>query len=209
MLRQIINKIADESLLPLSFKQLGNTRSWIRDQGAWLIVITFDSSSHEKGVSMDMGLNFLWNSKSYVSYDFSISGNPRTINFISYISDEQFEKDLGMALEKVLPEIKKYIEIKDLPTLLKIIGNKEGNAGWLWFHRSVMEGLVGEYDLSIKHFKKLVEEDLSSVDIPWIVERAKVIKTYIDILENNPTTFIGLINEKVKQGKGLLGIGVK
>jgi hypothetical protein len=154
-----------------------------------------------------MGLNFLWNSKSYVSYDFSLGGNPRISNFISYISDKQFEKDLGMALEKVLAEIKKYIELNDLPTLLNIIGNKEGNAGWLLFHRSVMEGLVGEYDLSIKHFKKLAGEDLSSVYIPWIVERAKVIKTYIDILENNPTSFVGLIDEKVKQGKDLLGIG--
>jgi len=202
----IIKKIANESLVPLSFRQLGNTRSWIRDQGAWLVVITFDSSSHEQGACIAIGLNFLWNPKGYISYDFSLGGNPRVHNFINYLSDEQFEKDLSIAIENALPEIKKYIELKDISTLLKAIKNKEGGAGWLLFHQSILEGLVDEYGSSIKHFKKLSEEDLNSMDIPWIVERVNVTKSYINTLENTPAIFVGLINEKVQERKVILGI---
>ena len=60
---KIIKTTVKKFLEPENLFQIGSSRSWLDDQGYYMILVEFASSGYSKGASLDAGVSFLWESK--------------------------------------------------------------------------------------------------------------------------------------------------
>ena len=208
MYKKTINKFALENLKPLGFVQLGDSRTWFVDRGDYLVVLNFESSGTKKGTYIDIGLNFLWNPKNYISYDFFFNGNTRITPFIEYQSEDQFKEELDKVLKITLITVDQYLNIKDMKTLSDLIVVSDttlSSESWLVFHKAVLEGLVGNIKTSEILFNNLIKSDEIS-NIPWNIERLNESMKLISSLKDSRESFASLISEKVSGGREMLKI---
>lgn len=85
---KLITQAACETLRPLGIVQKGRSRTWLDDQGWWIGVVEFQPSSWRRGSYLNVGINWLWNAKDFLSFDFG--SRVDDAGFVSYESDEQF-----------------------------------------------------------------------------------------------------------------------
>ena len=57
---RLIAAAAKAALLPLGCKRIGQSRTWISDQGSWIIMIEFQPSAWEKGTYLNVRPHWLW-----------------------------------------------------------------------------------------------------------------------------------------------------
>jgi len=114
---KLINAAARDVLRPLGITQKGRSRTWLDDRGWWLGVIEFQPSSWSRGSYLNVGVNWLWDSKDYLSFDFGsrvheVDG-PQI--FVQYESDDQF---LPLAHELATTAAEQACRYRDLfPTI--------------------------------------------------------------------------------------------
>ncbi len=208
MYKETIKKFALANLKSLKFVQLGNSRSWFVDRGDYLVVLNFESAGTKKGTYIDIGLNFLWNPKTYISYDFFFNGNPRITPFIEYQSEDQFKRELDKFLKVTLKTVGQYLDIEDIKTLSDLIVVSDINpsdGNWLVFHKAVLEGLVGNTQASRFFFNDLIKSDEVS-GIPWRKERLDDSRKLLSSLLESRESFTNLISKKVAEGREMLKI---
>jgi hypothetical protein len=88
---KLLNAAAREVLRPLGVVQKGRSRTWVDDHGWWLGVIEFQPSSWSRGSYLNVGVNWLWDPKDYLSFDFGHRADiPGEGQYIEYEDDEQF-----------------------------------------------------------------------------------------------------------------------
>src|SRR5213592_4672206 len=78
---KLINAAARETLRPLGLLQEGRSRTWLDDQAWWLGIVEFQPSNWTRGSYLNVGVNWLWNVKDWLSFDFGYRvdepGKPR------------------------------------------------------------------------------------------------------------------------------------
>ncbi len=98
----LLNKAAKNILKPMGLIQKGRSRTWIADQGWWLIVVEFQPSSFSKGSFLNVGCNWLWNVEDWLSFDEGY----RVENFQAFKEENEFklvaEKLAFSAAERVM-----------------------------------------------------------------------------------------------------------
>jgi hypothetical protein len=88
---KLLNAAAREVLRPLGVVQKGRSRTWLDDHGWWLGVIEFQPSSWSRGSYLNVGVNWLWDPKDYLSFDFGHRIDiPGEGQCIEYENEEQF-----------------------------------------------------------------------------------------------------------------------
>jgi len=87
---KLLNAAAREVLRPLGVTQKGRSRTWLDDRGWWLGVIEFQPSDWARGSYLNVGVNWLWNPKDYLSRDFGGRVDGVGHGLVRYESDEQF-----------------------------------------------------------------------------------------------------------------------
>src|SRR5205085_1650054 len=88
---KLLNAAAREILRPLGLVQNGRSRTWLDDQRWWLGVVEFQPSGFTRGSYLNVGINWLWNVKDWLSFDFGHRVDlPSEGEFVSYESNEQF-----------------------------------------------------------------------------------------------------------------------
>ncbi len=208
MCNKIIKKFAQENLEPLGFTQLKNSRTWFLNKSSYLIVVCFDSSGFSKGTYINVGINFLWNPKDYISFDFYLGKSNRITEFLEYQTDEQFTRELNNSSKIVLEVIHKYLAITDeseLSNLITINNADVSNGDWLIFHKAVLEGLNENIENSKILFQKLISYDTQS-DIPWNKNRLRESLELLACIKNSKESFASLVSKKVTATREILGI---
>jgi hypothetical protein len=93
---KIITVAARELLAPIGLVRKGRSRTWLDDQGWWLGVVEFQSSSFSRGTYLNVGLNWLWSGKNYLSFNVGgrvhIKDGRRDVQYWEYESDDQFRQ---------------------------------------------------------------------------------------------------------------------
>jgi hypothetical protein len=85
---KLIAQAARDTLRPLGIVQKGRSRTWLDDQGWWIGVIEFQPSSWNRGGYLNVGINWLWNPKDFLSFDLGYRVDE--VEPVVYESDEQF-----------------------------------------------------------------------------------------------------------------------
>ena len=115
---------AREVLRPLGLVQRGRSRTWIDDHGWWLGVVEFQPSSWSRGSYLNVGVNWLWNPKDYLSFDDEVTGEnhhtarvhlPGDVEYFEYESDEQFAPLAGQLAKLAADEAQRLRAL--FPTL--------------------------------------------------------------------------------------------
>ena len=110
------NAAAREMLRPLGVVQKGRSRTWLDDHGWWLGVIEFQPSSWSRGSYLNVGVNWLWDPKDHLSFDFGHRVDmPGEGEYIEHENEEQFSP-LARKLAMVTAEqVRHYRDV--FPTL--------------------------------------------------------------------------------------------
>jgi hypothetical protein len=112
---KLLNAAARDVLRPLGITQKGRSRTWLDDRGWWLGVSEFQPSSWDRGSYLNVGVNWLWDAKDYLSFDFGHRVDGLGKAFVRYESYEQF---LPLARELAMVAAEKARGYRELfPTI--------------------------------------------------------------------------------------------
>ena len=111
---QIIKQLCKDILLPLGVFQQGSSRTYIDDNGYFFTVIEFQPSGFAKGTYLNVALNFLWNEREYIGFDFPFDS--RIKNFVEYQNDEQFTHEVTKYVQEAAEQVMFYRKLQDIAT---------------------------------------------------------------------------------------------
>jgi hypothetical protein len=165
---KLITSAARDALRPLGVFQKGRSRTWLDDQGWWLGVVEFQPSSYGRGTYLNVGVDWLWNPKSYLSFDyggrvhFHLDG-AQNAQFIEYKSDEQFAPLAARLATIAAEELQLYRERFATTNATALVLVDGGRA---WFDRGVVLGLAGDAVRSREMFSRHIAQ-FEEGDVKW------------------------------------------
>lgn len=188
---KLIAVAAKAALAPLGCMRVGRSRTWISDEGFWLIVIEFQPSGWEKGTYLNVGAMWLW--QEYKGYCFH--HGYREDDYTPFETQEQFipnverkAKRAAQRVQELRAEFQSVADVKRL--LLKLISRNDGRL----YDAALACGLTGEPELARDFFqryeasvarrswgpKRIAE---SSARAGFLHDRDKFREAVIDVIE--------------------------
>ena len=196
---KIINRLAKQKLAPLGIIQKGRSRTWLDDNQWWLTVIEFQPSSGGKGTYLNVGVNWLWHVKDYLSFDYGY----REHDFVEYKDDEQFteaaEKIVGVAMHQVGHYRKKFATIEKAA---RILNRRRKRDFWSSFNAAIASGIVGDKKRATKSFEKVLA---FPKEYNWIVEAQNSAQALLALVDK-PDVFRKRTEEEIRKMRSLLGL---
>ena len=105
---KIINAAAKKILTPEGLFRVGSSRTWLDDNGYFVIQIEFQSSSYDRGSYLNVGISFLWEASAGLNETlaFYIGYRVNEAEYVSYTGDdavftEKMERFAEVAMKKV------------------------------------------------------------------------------------------------------------
>ena len=210
---KLINAAARETLRPLGLVQAGRSRGWHDDQAWWLGMVEFQPSGWTRGSYLNVGVNWLWTVKDWLSFDFGyrVDEPGKGQMFFEYESDDQFAP-LARELAKVAAE--RVTHYRRLFPTVEAAATRLKGADADDLERSldagVALGLVGEARASAAMFDRYIGWFESDEDAEWrsdddapLYERARMLRD----LASDASAFRDRIRADVKQTRTLLKLG--
>jgi hypothetical protein len=205
---KLINAAARETLRPLGLVQAGRSRTWLDDQGWWLGIVEFQPSVWTRGSYLNVGVNWLWNVKDWLSFDFGyrVDEPGKEQTFFEYESDDQFAplaRQLAMvAAERITHYRRLFPTLAAAATRLKGADDLERS-----LDAGVALGLVGEPDTAaamldrfITWFESGEEAEWRSDDDAPLYDRARLLRD----LASDTQAFRERIRADVRETRTLL-----
>lgn len=161
---KIIKIAAKEILSPLGIFQVGQSKIWIDDNGWFLILIEFQPSDWSKGAYLNVGINFLWTKKEYLSFDFGYREN----DHVEYTkNDDLFYKEMLKLAEKAKEIIMLYRQFQNFPHARQAMGDStQISSPWKEWHIAMMCFLTGDNATGERHFNQFIESGFRS-SLEW------------------------------------------
>src|SRR3954454_23678833 len=103
---KILTVAAREVLDPIDLVQIGRSRTWLADQEWWLCIVEFQPSSWSRGSYLNVGCNFLWQVKDYVSFD--LGDRVADAGYSKFENEAQFTVVARKYAELAAVEVQKY-----------------------------------------------------------------------------------------------------
>jgi hypothetical protein len=205
---KIITAIARDVLRPEGLFQKGRSRTWLDDRGWWLGVVEFQPSSWSRGSYLNVGANFLWYPKDYLSFD--VGGRARLpigrhgTDYVEFEDEEQFAP-LARAL--VAAAVEKAMEYRSLfqtpRAAASYLASSAGNDDvHTLAHAGIAYGWTGDVARARPQFNRLLKS-LSRPDPGWETElrdRAAKLAALLD----DPPAFQRRIEHDIADGRAKL-----
>lgn len=152
---EIISRAARNRLEPLGCRRKGRSRSWISDQGAWVIKIEFQPSGFSKGSYLNAAPSWLWYPKDHLSFDY---GPVRLANFISFENPERFALEAESLAEQAAQAVISFRDELNSPAAIasKLVAQAENDTCWSAYHAAVATGLAGDANVSLEFFTRIL-----------------------------------------------------
>jgi hypothetical protein len=103
---KLLTSAAKRLLRPLGLVQKGRSRIWLADQGWWLVVVEFQSSTWSPGSHLNVGCMWLWNVHGHLSFDVG----HRVTEFQPFESELQFGPIAQRLAEQARDKVAEYRE---------------------------------------------------------------------------------------------------
>ena len=101
---KIINAAAKRILAPEGLFRVGSSRTWIDDNGYFVIQVEFQPSSYDRGSYLNVGISFLWETSEGLNETLAFNIGYR-VNKVGYVRIE----------EMMLPMRKRWKILQKLP----------------------------------------------------------------------------------------------
>jgi hypothetical protein len=169
---QLLTEAARRALRPLGLQQKGRSRTWLDDRGWWTGVVEFQPSSWSKGSYLNVGVNWLWFEKKYLSFDYGY----RLGGFVSFEDEAQFARVAENLAESAANEIRRLRSLFDtVSSAAKHLAARPERTFWNDFHAGVACGLAGETRLARRAFRKVTSDD---DDSDWVKAAVALAQSY-------------------------------
>jgi hypothetical protein len=149
---RLIADAAKVALIPLGCRRVGRSRTWISDQGYWVIQIEFQPSGWAKGSYLNVGAAWLW----YVRKGLPFNVGYRVEGFIAFENAEQFSPLVAQMATRAAQEVQALkTKFKTFEDVLDYLVHHIAHDGWPVYHAAVAMGLAGEITASKELFRRL------------------------------------------------------
>jgi hypothetical protein len=188
---------AKKYLRPLGVIQRGRSRTWIADQGWWMVAVEFQPSNWSKGSYLNVGCTWLWNVKSYISFD----EGSRVSGFQPFESREQFDPIAEKLAQDAANEVMRYRKL--FPTVQSVsdyYSSKTLPTGWPSFNAAVAHGFSGRIEqaaMLLNHWGRVGE------DAPEWLKAAQQDGKQLSVIVSDQMQFRKLISERVAKAREL------
>ena len=114
---KIINMAARKILAPEGLFRKGSSRTWIDDNGYFVIQVEFQPSSYDRGSYLNVGISFLWEASEGLNdtLAFNIGYRVDKAGYASYRGhDAAYEKKMEQIAEVALEKVREYRLFRDM-----------------------------------------------------------------------------------------------
>ena len=157
---RLVTRAARQVLQPMGLGQKGRSRTWIDDHRWWLIVVEFQPSGFTQGTYLNVGVNWLWWAKAYLSFDYGsrvrwttttdpirlADGDLHTTDFVAYRDERQFDHEVRavchVAAQRVVELRKNFTDLRSTARTLN--EHATTDQSWPSYHAGVAAGLAGD-----------------------------------------------------------------
>lgn len=191
---KIINQAARSVLKKYGLFQKGQSRTWIDDNGWFLIIIEFQPSNWDKGTYLNVGINYLWAEKDYLSFDYG----SREGEFVSYNDNpEEFYNAVVKLAECAMTKVFEYRKFKDINYAKEKILLRNGYASnsFELYNRLMICGL--SKDKKAKKFYNYLAYETSFAAQPFEVRYNEELTSEMSKLVNDPEQLSTYIRNKI------------
>ena len=150
----MLTAAARSVLRPMGLVQKGRSRIWLDDHQWWLCVVEFQPSAWSRGSYLNVGCNWLWLVKDYISFDEGYRVEP----FADFRGEDQFEQAATQLADSAAKEVKRYRAL--FPNIAKVCEyyqNQEVANGWPCYHAGIVCALADKIEAARAFFKRFAE----------------------------------------------------
>ena len=175
--------------------QKGQSRTWIDDNGWFLIIVEIQPKDWNKGAYLKVGIDYLWRNKNKLTMEYGHNQK----EFIAFRDrEESFYNDLlimySVAMEKV-EEYRKFADIAYAKRKISGVNRFSSNAHEL-YNKMMICGLA-EDSQAVEYYKKLLERVYSVEEASEKVYLEELTEEWKDFIYDTGI-FKAYIQEKIK-----------
>ncbi len=186
---QLLKKIAKERLQSFGIVQRGQSRMFLCDQGWYTILIEFQPSSHSKGTYVNIGVDFHFYPRDYVTFSFS----HRQTNFKEFKNPQQFEKLMHALCTVILKKVQMLTTIFQSPCTAVYALHKRNNQGDDLYTMVILYGILSDHDSAKRLLITLKKNQ------PEFADNCNEVIAWLD----DPKTFLSNLNQRINQTRQL------
>ncbi len=180
---KLIADAAKAALSPIGCTRVGRSRTWISDQGFWLVVIEFQPSSWSKGSYLNVGAMWLWKLRKGLGFHHGY----RVGDFVPFMDETQFRPLIEILAAQAAA---RTMELRDQFSSIEAVSHYLTTATtnltpWSPYHAALAAGLAGDYTTAHRHFEQFALSDWQ--DSPWLEAKARA--EQLDGLLATPSAF--------------------
>lgn len=160
---KIINMAAKKVLAPHGLFRQGTSRTWLDDNGYFMIFVVFDASNWSKGSFLGVGINFLWEKSEMLNDILSYSYGRRGNEFCEYNgNDDEFQTKLEEFVEMGLQKVMEYRKFKAMDYAKKRLEQKvsdtlENHRFWEVYDLAMLCFLMGDFENGVNVFENFLD----------------------------------------------------
>ena len=192
---KLLKKIAKDRLKPCGIIQKGSSRTFLYDNGWYIIIIEFQPSSWDKGSYLNIGVDLNFYPRNHLAFSYGY----REKGFDGADNEKQFTEIVNTYCDHVIEKVQKLKEkFKDVPTAVKSIG-KYPDDPWHYFDLGILYGLNGRIQKADSSLTKLIKQ---KCNFDYEFERQKLAIEILELLTDNEK-FNGRVQALITQSRQL------
>lgn len=175
---KIINAVAKQYLVSEGLFRIGSSRSWIDDNGYFLTIVEFQSSSYSRGTYLNVGIDFMWEKSVGLNETLSFDCGGRVLTgkgtqFVEYREclkncDEIFTAEVEKFAVAAVEKVKEYRKFCDLDyavkqLLIKISQTHKDCMFWEMYDLAMLCFFKGDFNKGEKYFNSFLDTVKNSV----------------------------------------------
>lgn len=194
---KIIATAAKPELASLGFRQKGQSRLWLADQGSWLNIIEFTPSRWSKSVSLINGAHWLWVGAGFMSFNEAVPSNCHA----EFETEDQF-RSAASEIAKIARASALDIQSRfpSFDAIAEFVIERARSSpdrmgpSWWGYEAGIASGLIGRVEDAHFFLNGLTDERVTT--------RASALLPLID----RPDAFKNKVNDFVMQERALFNL---
>jgi hypothetical protein len=176
---KLLKKIAKNRLRPYGVFQKGNSRTFLLDNGWYIIIIEFQPSSWDKGSYLNIGVDLNVYPRSYLAFSYGY----REDGFKGAENDDQFKEIVDAYCNHVIEKVQKLKEkFKDVSTAIDSIKQLYPDDAWQEFDLGILYGLDGQMQKADSSLRKLTDQ---KCNFDYELERQELANIMLELVTDN------------------------
>ena len=161
---KIINAAARKILAPEGLFRVGSSRTWIDDNGYFVIQVEFQPSAYGRGSYLNVGISFLWEASEGLNdtLAFNIGYRVDKAGYASYRgNDAAFEEKMAHFAEAAMEKVREYRLFRDMDyakeQMERWLGNiPKGRGFWEVYHLAMLCFLKRDFEEGKEYFNRFL-----------------------------------------------------